>query len=363
MNALGFCATAQFWEPDMISFTQQLEFWDTHASVTSVDTARSSVTVHPQQRVLFADRYDKVRELRKGKSGTVWECQHKISLKTFAVKIIPRTLSPVDDECVLNEVTMMQSLAGSKYVVELLDFYEEKDYFYIVLEYCVGGDLFDRVLRFTHYTESDAHDLTLMLLKAVRSIHKAGIAHRDIKPQNVLLLSNDDNVTIRIADFGFARRVHTPESLTDRVGTPSYVAPEVLRNLPHDQRVDIWSLGVVVFVLLVGYPPFLDQDQGQLFQKIRNGEWVFYENDWKHISKEAKDFVQGLLVVDPNERWTIDECLRSPWIQQDPSQLSTVDLSDTLLKLLQEKKRSLRTVALALMGFSDNICNGIGEKK
>jgi calcium/calmodulin-dependent protein kinase I len=360
VNALGFCAMAPFWQADIISFQQQLERWDAQAassSVASVETAgassvQSRSTVQTHHRVLFEDLYTLTRELRKGKSGIVWECCHKSSGMTYAVKVIPRTSSPLHDETVLNEVTMMQSLSGSKYVVELLDFYEESDNFYLVMEYCVGGDLFDRVLRFTQYTETEARDLTLILLKAVRTIHKAGIAHRDIKPQNVLLLSNDDNIRVRIADFGYARRVHTSESLTDRVGTPSYVAPEVLKNLPHDQRVDVWSLGVVVFVLLVGYPPFLEGNQEALFHKIRNGEWVFYEDDWKHISNEAKEFVQRVLVVDPNERWNIEECLRSPWIQQDPCKLSNVDLSEALQKL-QCKKRILRNMARAVMGFHD----------
>jgi calcium/calmodulin-dependent protein kinase I len=348
-NALGFCATASFWQPDVMSFQQQLDQWDVSTGSVSHSSDR------PQQhRISFTDLYILTREIRKGKSGTVWECQHKSSGATYAVKVIPRTSKPVDDEFVLNEVSIMQSLAGSPYVVQLLDFYEETESFYLVMEYCQGGDLFDRVLRFTHYTESDAKDLTVILLKAIRSMHKSGIAHRDIKPQNVLLMSNDDNVRIRIADFGYARRVHMAESLSNRVGTPSYVAPEILKNLPHDERVDLWSLGVVVFVLLVGYPPFLENDQATLFHKIRKGEWVFYDEDWKPVSQEAKDFVQGLLVVDPNERWTIDECLRSSWIQQNPNQVSSVDLS-VVLSNLRLKKHSLRNLARSVIAFSDGI--------
>lgn len=145
----------------------------------------------------------------------------------YAVKVFQRAgLKPKDDESVLNEVALMQSLMGNKYVVQVLDFYEEEDYFYVVMEYYAGGDLFDRIVQLVHYTEYDARALAIVLLKAVGSIHECGIAHRDIKPQNLFLSSTSDNTSIRVGDFGFAKRVHTPESLTSRVGTPTYVAPE-----------------------------------------------------------------------------------------------------------------------------------------
>jgi calcium/calmodulin-dependent protein kinase I len=143
--------------------------------------------------------------------------------------------------------------------------------------------------------------------------------------------------------------------INSRVGTPTYVAPEVLKNAPHDERVDLWSVGVVIFVLLVGYPPFLDEDQTNLFLKIRNNEWVFYEDDWKHISQDAKDLIEGLLVADPSDRWSISECLRSKWINQDPGQLSTIDLSESL-RAMQQKRTRLRSMAKAFMflGKSNN---------
>jgi calcium/calmodulin-dependent protein kinase I len=194
----------------------------------------------------------------------------------------------------------------------------------------------------------------------------------------LLLISDTDHATIKVTDFGFARRVHTPESLTSRVGTPTYVAPEVsccvfsvaiammmrgisscilsfvlqvLKNIPHDQRVDLWSVGVVIFVLLVGYPPFLDENQNKLFQKIRNGEWEFVEEDWKQISNDAKDLIKGLLVVDPADRCSISDCLRSAWIHEDESNLAT-DLTDSLLTLRTKKSR-LRSMARVFKGVGD----------
>jgi serine/threonine protein kinase len=134
---------------------------------------------------------------------------------------------------------------------------------------------------------------------------------------------------------------------------------EILKNIPHDERVDSWAIGIVIFVLLVGYPPFLEENQTVLFEKIRTGDWTFYERDWNKISADAKKLIRGLLVVDPKERWSVEEALRCEWIQQDPSTLSSINLSDSL-KALRAQRNRLRTMANAVMWMKDNsVCEEV----
>lgn len=134
----------------------------------------------------------------------------------------------------------------------------------------------------------------------------------------------------------------------------TYVAPEILKNIPHDERVDLWSIGVVSFVLLAGYPPFLEDNQQALFEKIRTGEWEFISSDWRHVSSDAKEFIKGLLVTDPKERWSVKECLRCNWINKDPDNLSSVDLSMSLGNLRARRahlRNMAKTVILLGKGF------------
>ncbi|KAI2514214.1 serine/threonine kinase [Fragilaria crotonensis] len=256
-------------EDDALSSRSLTKPWPSYQQKTwdKEDAAAiKKTTLHPA----FRDVYDLTKKVRTGSFATVWECVHKETQQVFAVKIINREgLKPSDDEAVMNEVAILQSLAN-RHVVQLLDFFEEKDYFYMVMEYMRGGDVFDRIVERNHYTEKDARDLVRILLKAVKFLHAQGVAHRDLKPQNLLLTSKDDDASIKIADFGFSRRVHTPQSLTTRCGTPTYVAPEILKNIPHDTKADMWSVGVITYVLLVGYPPFMEDKQQDLFRKIRS---------------------------------------------------------------------------------------------
>ena len=218
ISAVKFAKSAGFWNSENVTFSRQAKVSD-----KLVNEAMSAT-------LKFHDKYDVQKEIRKGSCATVYECIHKDTMETLAVKIIKRSkLDKKGDEFILNEVAIMQSL--SKYgdhVVQLLDFYEEEEYFYLVMDYMRGGDVFDRVLdkEGGKYSESDARKLTSNLLKAAHCMHLAGVAHRDLKPQNLLLESDENDFNIKIIDFGFARRVHTPQSLTSRCGTVSWIVFE-----------------------------------------------------------------------------------------------------------------------------------------
>ena len=151
----------------------------------------------------------------------------------------------------------------------------------------------------------------------------------------------DDDSHIKVADFGFARRVHTPNSLTSRCGSPTFVAPEILKNIPHDQSADLWSVGVIIYLLLVGYPPFMKETQAELFQQIRTCDWKFYQEDWENISPDSRELIENLLVVDPEQRWTASKALECSWLQDGTIEDNEVDLTASI-KSLQDRRARLR---------------------
>mmetsp|Transcript_19139 Transcript_19139/g.27673 ORF Transcript_19139/g.27673 Transcript_19139/m.27673 type:complete len:733 (+) Transcript_19139:108-2306(+) len=347
MHAVTWACTATFWNPSNNNFSKDvLSTYHEMASVDNVaasykpasDTfskkSSNSSTASSKVGKTFKDKYTLVKKIRSGSFATVWEGKHNETDIVCAIKVVARKdLKPKDDAQVLNEVAILQSL-HHKSIVCLVDFFEEKDNFFIIMELMSGGDVFDRIVEKNHYTELDARNLATELLEAVAFMHSHGVAHRDLKPQNLLLQTKDDDAHIKVADFGFARRVHTPQSLVTRCGTPTYVAPEILKNHPHDTAADMWSVGVILYVLLVGYPPFMEDNQRVLFRKIRYGEYEFFKEDWEEISEEAKDLIQKLLVVDPLHRLTAREALRHYWIVGDnDDMLSSRSLSGSLSEL------------------------------
>jgi serine/threonine protein kinase len=222
--------------------------------------------------------------------------------------------------------------------------------YYLVMERMSGGELFDRIVAKAYYNEKEARDTCKIVLEAVCYCHDERVAHRDLKPENLLLVSEEDDSAVKIADFGFAKRVAEPNSLTTQCGTPGYVAPEILEGTPYDERADMWSVGVILYILLGGYPPFIESTQRDLFRKIRKGDYEFHEEYWGTVSIEAKDLIRSLLKVDCCARLTAKEALRNQWIQGDDAKLANRDLGANLDKLRNfNAKRKLRAAVSAVV--------------
>jgi len=309
--------------------TSRVSFMPTSTTGSGLSNSQSSEN-GKQEFNLF---YTLLEELKSKGDITVWTGLEKKTRKPYTVRIIKRGNSTSDDAEILNEVAILASLRH-QYVVKLHDYFEETSRFLLVTELMDGGDVFDRILKIHKYTEKSAQVLARSLLTAVEYIHSCGIAHRDLKPQNLLLETTEHENSLKISNFKFSRRVHTPQSLITRCGTPTYVAPEILKNHPHDEMVDMWSVGVIIYVLLVGYPPFMEERQKDLFRKIRQGEYGFDGKDWKKISKSAKKLIKSLLVVDPSHRMTAKKALTHKWIMSQKS----------LTRSLHDSQRQLETV-------------------
>jgi len=300
------------------------------------------------KKASFAKLYSVRDKIQSGTSGDVKKCYSRVHRKEYAVKIIPT--NGHTDAQVLQEVSIMNHI-NHENVVAVVDFFEEDDFFYIVMELMAGGDVFDRILDLKTYTEKDARDLVKILLVAVNNIHQSGVAHRDIKPQNLFLESKESNSVIKVGDFGSAVRVHTPKSLNIKVGTPSYVAPEILKNEPYDQSCDMWSVGVVAYVLLSGYLPFAQKDQEKKFEAIKSGDYTFESEEWSEISDEAKNLVKGLMNTNPNTRLTASQALRSRWIHAISDKCLSRRSLDSSMRQVKDKQSRGQSIAAAFEKF------------
>jgi calcium/calmodulin-dependent protein kinase I len=202
----------------------------------------------------------------------------------------------------------------------------------------------------SYYNEKEARDVCKILFESIGYCHARSIAHRDLKPENLLLLSEDDDSLVKIADFGFAKKCLTPNSLTTQCGTPGYVAPEILEGVAYDTKSDMWSLGVIIYIILGGYPPFIEQNQRELFRKIRRGQYEFHEEYWGSVSADAKDLISKLLMVDPAKRLSCEEALQHKWMMQDASVLAAADLGTNLSELRKyNAKRKFKAAVQAVI--------------
>jgi calcium/calmodulin-dependent protein kinase I len=237
----------------------------------------------------------------------------------YAIKVVDiRSLADIDQK-VRNEVDILRSLMNYSTIVTLTDVLETDLHYYLVMEYMGGGDVFDRIVKRGMYPQAEARVLAHNLLSPMRFVHSCFIAHRDLKPQNMLFQDPNNNTDFKVAGFSFAKKIPKPNLLLTRCGTPTYVSPEVLQGKPYDEKVDMWSIGVILYVVLVCYPPFLEESQERQSQKIMTADYQFYDDDWRSISQEAQDLIRRLLVIDPAERLSATQALEHSWIKREIS--------------------------------------------
>lgn len=266
--------------------------------------------------------YEIGKTIGKGSFAVVKEGLQKETGMRVAIKIVDKKDAVFDAESLEQEIATMKKVSHPNCVL-LHEVYDESNKTYLILDLITGGTVMDRIIAIDHFSEKDAAAVTADVLNAVHYLHNIGITHRDLKPENLLYASNDPNSpdynTIKVADFGLAKFVSESSMMKTTCGTPGYVAPEVLDPyLPftngYGPEVDLWSLGVVLYIMLCGFPPFYDDSTAVLFKQIRKGEYTFPSPYWDEVSEGAKDIVSKVLVVDPSKRYTAQQCLDHAWI-------------------------------------------------
>lgn len=252
-------------------------------------------------RTLGAGTYGIVREA-EGPDGRV------------AVKIILKKVVRGNERMVLDELEMLQRLKHP-HIVKFVDWFESRDKYYIVTELATGGELFDRISQQGRFTEKDASQTIKQVLEAVNYLHQNNVVHRDLKPENLLYRTKEADSNLILADFGIAKMLGTKdEVLTTMAGSFGYAAPEVMLRQGHGKPVDMWSLGIITYTLLCGYPPFRSENLQDLIDECSACRVVYHERYWKDVSDDAKDFINHLLRSKPEERWTSERALAHPWL-------------------------------------------------
>lgn len=262
------------------------------------------------------DRYILGEQLGWGQFGIIRTCSDKFTGEVLACKSIAknRLVTQEDVRSVKLEIEIMTRLAGHPNVVDLKAVYEEEDYVHLVMELCAGGELFHQLERHGRFSEAEARVLFHELMEVVMYCHHKGIVHRDLKPENILLATKGSSSPIKLADFGLATYIKPGQSLHGTVGSPFYIAPEVLAG-GYNQAADIWSAGVILYILLSGIPPFWGKTKSKIFDAVRAADLRFPSDRWDTISSSAKELIKGMLCTDPSQRFTTQQILDHAWVR------------------------------------------------
>ncbi|XP_015131772.1 calcium/calmodulin-dependent protein kinase type II delta chain isoform X11 [Gallus gallus] len=306
----------------------------------------------------FTDEYQLFEELGKGAFSVVRRCMKITTGQEYAAKIInTKKLSARDHQKLEREARICRLLKHPN-IVRLHDSISEEGFHYLVFDLVTGGELFEDIVAREYYSEADASHCIQQILESVNHCHLNGIVHRDLKPENLLLASKSKGAAVKLADFGLAIEVQgEQQAWFGFAGTPGYLSPEVLRKDPYGKPVDMWACGVILYILLVGYPPFWDEDQHRLYQQIKAGAYDFPSPEWDTVTPEAKDLINKMLTINPAKRITASEALKHPWICQRSTVASMMHRQETVdcLKKFNARRKlkgAILTTMLATRNFS-----------
>ncbi|XP_062244168.1 calcium/calmodulin-dependent protein kinase type II delta 2 chain isoform X2 [Platichthys flesus] len=306
----------------------------------------------------FTDEYQLFEELGKGAFSIVRRCVKISNGQEFAAKIInTKKLSARDHQKLEREARICRLLKHQN-IVRLHDSISEEGFHYLVFDLVTGGELFEDIVAREYYSEADASHCIQQILESVHHCHVNGIVHRDLKPENLLLASKLKGAAVKLADFGLAIEVQgDQQAWFGFAGTPGYLSPEVLRKDPYGKAVDMWACGVILYILLVGYPPFWDEDQHRLYQQIKAGAYDFPSPEWDTVTPDAKDLINKMLTINPSKRITSAEALKHPWICQRSTVASMMHRQETVecLKKFNARRKlkgAILTTLLVTRNFS-----------
>ncbi|XP_028804802.1 calcium-dependent protein kinase 1-like [Neltuma alba] len=295
------------------------------------------------------------RELGRGQFGVTYLVTHKVTKEQFACKsIATRKLINRDDlEDIRREVQIMYHLTGHRNIVELKGAYEDRHSVNLIMELCAGGELFDRIIAKGHYSERAAADLCRQIVTVVHDCHTMGVIHRDLKPENFLFLSKEESSPLKATDFGLSVFFKPGDVFRELVGSAYYVAPEVLSR-SYGPEADIWSAGVILYILLSGVPPFWAENEQGIFNSILRGHIDFASEPWPSISSSAKDLIKKMLQSNPKERLSTVEVLNHPWMRED-GDASDKPLDIAVLSRMKQFQAMNKLKKVALKVIAENL--------